>query len=394
MAGVAVSNARRSTSRPYSPSKRRPEGYADPAGAVRLDRDDARLVAVAVDRRAERIAGARAAHLDAYVEPAVAELLGETVAPLDDRDGVVGGRVEVDVVDLGGIAEPVGVDVHQRRTADQRRMRTGDDERRRGDGTAYAEPVAEPLRERRLARAEVAREHQQVTRVQQCREPSGERLHVVGGRDLARQPQRLAELDRRAVLRVRVVEAPGPELHRLGQLLAYVEPDAVLAALLGGVLRDADHRRGDAAILQVGVDGDAAQTRAGPDATRRTAAHPSAVRDARPAGPPGRRARPRPTRRSRRCAVDGGSSAGRAAERAVDDVDDLLGVLGAGFDDVERGHRAASTRLSIASVTCLVGLEREHVAGVLDRDQLGAGDVVGEAAAVLERGQLVVRCRR
>ena len=38
--------------------------------------------------------------------------------------------VEVEVVELDRTAEPVGVDVHQGRTADERRVHPGDDERR------------------------------------------------------------------------------------------------------------------------------------------------------------------------------------------------------------------------------------------------------------------------
>ena len=117
IAGVAVSKQGEARSRPYSPSSVERRGTPTQRGPCGLTVTTRVSSPSAVDGGAERIAGACAAYLDAYVQPAVAQLLGEPVTPLDDRDRVVGGRVEVDVVDLGRVAEPVGVDVHQRRTA-------------------------------------------------------------------------------------------------------------------------------------------------------------------------------------------------------------------------------------------------------------------------------------
>ncbi len=71
-----------------------------------------------------------------------------------------------------------------------------------------------------------------------------------------------------------------------------------------------------------------------------------------------------------------------------------LACSGPGLDDVEGSHPMSSTRLSIASVTCSLAFERDHVTGILDGDQTCAGDAIGQPAAVLERGQLVVACRR
>ena len=48
------------------------------------------------------------------LEVLVGELLDQALPPLDDGDRLLGGGVEVQVVDVGDAAQPVGVDVHQR----------------------------------------------------------------------------------------------------------------------------------------------------------------------------------------------------------------------------------------------------------------------------------------
>ena len=50
---------------------------------------------------------------DPDLEPRLGQSLGDPLAPLDDRDGVVERGVEVEVVELVDAAQPVGVDVHQ-----------------------------------------------------------------------------------------------------------------------------------------------------------------------------------------------------------------------------------------------------------------------------------------
>ena len=60
-------------------------------------------------------------------QPALGELLGDPGTPLDDGDGVLDVDVEIQVVDLGDPAEPVGVDVHHRHPAAL--VHPGDDER-------------------------------------------------------------------------------------------------------------------------------------------------------------------------------------------------------------------------------------------------------------------------
>ena len=50
-------------------------------------------------------------------------------------------HVDVEVVELGGRAQAVGVDVHERRAADERRMRARDHERRALHRAAHAEAL-------------------------------------------------------------------------------------------------------------------------------------------------------------------------------------------------------------------------------------------------------------
>ena len=93
------------------------------------------------------------------LEPVLAEVLGEPVAPLDHGDASSSEVSRSRSSSSSDAAEPVGVDVHQRRAADERRVHPGDDERRRGDRAAHAEALADALGERGLAGAEAAGEH-------------------------------------------------------------------------------------------------------------------------------------------------------------------------------------------------------------------------------------------
>ena len=90
--------------------------------------------------------------VEAHLEVLVGQLLHQALSPLDDGHRVGGGRVEVEVVDVGHAAEPVGVDVHQRHPAAA--VHAGDDERRRGDRLPDAEAGADPLGQRGLAGTE------------------------------------------------------------------------------------------------------------------------------------------------------------------------------------------------------------------------------------------------
>jgi hypothetical protein len=57
--------------------------------------------------------------LEEQLQPVLREVLGEAVPPLHDGDGTLERGVEVEVVELGEPPEPVGVDVHEGRTAHQ-----------------------------------------------------------------------------------------------------------------------------------------------------------------------------------------------------------------------------------------------------------------------------------
>ena len=59
-----------------------------------------------------------------------ARLLGDPVPPLDHGDRLLQRGVEVEVVELRGASEPVGVDVDEVRSAHERGVDAGDDERR------------------------------------------------------------------------------------------------------------------------------------------------------------------------------------------------------------------------------------------------------------------------
>ena len=129
---------------------------SEPAGAVRRASAcrPARSARGAGRGRRLRLVGQGA--LDPHLDPVVGQPLGDPLAPLDHGDRLVERGVEVEVVELGDAAEPVGVDVHQRRPVAERRVHPRDHERRRRDVAAHAEPGAEPLGERRLAGAELA----------------------------------------------------------------------------------------------------------------------------------------------------------------------------------------------------------------------------------------------
>ena len=81
------------------------------------------------------------------------------------------GGVQVEVVDVGHAAQPVGVDVHQRHPAVA--VHAGDDERRRGDRLADAEAGADALRQRGLAGPERPDQDDEVAGPQQPAEGRG-----------------------------------------------------------------------------------------------------------------------------------------------------------------------------------------------------------------------------
>src|SRR5690349_20881792 len=114
------------------------------------------------DPQRPRLVGVVVAPGDHDLDAVLRQRLRDAVAPFDHRDRILQARVLIQVVQLGESTEPVGVNVHQRRPAGQRRMHPRDDEGRRGHSSPHLQPDAESLGERRLARAEVARQDQEI----------------------------------------------------------------------------------------------------------------------------------------------------------------------------------------------------------------------------------------
>ena len=56
------------------------------------------------------------------VEPLLGQPLGDARTPLHDGHGFLDRGVDVEVVELDRVAEPVGVDMHQRRAGVERGM--------------------------------------------------------------------------------------------------------------------------------------------------------------------------------------------------------------------------------------------------------------------------------
>src|SRR5579859_312489 len=120
---------------------------------------------------------------DGDLEPVGGQSFGKAAAPLDHGHRGRHGLVQVQVVDLGGAGEPVGVGVHQVRAPGQRRVHPGDHERRRGDRPAHPEAGPDALDQGGLARSQPANEDDQVAGPEQARQPPAEGPHRVRGRD-------------------------------------------------------------------------------------------------------------------------------------------------------------------------------------------------------------------
>ena len=122
---------------------------------------------------------------------------------------------------------------------------------------ADAQPFPETLREGGLARPEPTREHDEVARVETCRQVTPEVAHGVGVEDVVGRGGGPFEPDVRRLAADLGEPLVPPELHGPRQLLAGQhgdppEPDRRLE-------RRADQGGGDAEVLDIGNDADAAQ---------------------------------------------------------------------------------------------------------------------------------------
>ena len=96
-----------------------------------------------VDASSRRLPAARLGRIRSSSSRASARSSASPQAPLDHGDRILLSGIEIQVVELGQGAQPVGVDMHQRWPAGRRRMHPGDDERRRRHRTADAEALAD-----------------------------------------------------------------------------------------------------------------------------------------------------------------------------------------------------------------------------------------------------------
>ena len=146
------------------------------------------------------VGGPALVHVDAYrlggavelddLESVGAQLLSHPVTPFDDDNRGVEIGVEIEVVQLDGAAEPIGIDVDQRRASDQRRVHPRDDEGRRSDRPSHAQTLTEALGERGLPCSEVAGEHEHVTGPKDGRQRQPKRSRRVGIREPDRERSR------------------------------------------------------------------------------------------------------------------------------------------------------------------------------------------------------------
>src|SRR5215218_6745027 len=193
---VEVSMARSMDS---SLRRRRVPG-ARPAGAVAAHHEGPRLVGLegigCRGIRHRRVDGGRGirhrarAHrtLDHDLEPRPARVVDEPRTPFDDDHRVL--EVEVEVVEERCAAEAVRVDVHERRAADEARVRAGEHERGTLHRAAHPEAGSDAAGEGGLACSERAGEHDEVSGAELGAELATEGLHVVGARcfDLHHSP--------------------------------------------------------------------------------------------------------------------------------------------------------------------------------------------------------------
>ena len=121
------------------------------------------------------------AAVQAHLEVLVGQLLDQALPPLDDRHRLGRRRVEVEVVDVGDAAQPVGVDVHQGHPPVP--VHAGDDEGRRGDRLPDAEARTDPLGERGLPGAQRADQDDEVARPEHLGQGPAQGVRVLRPRE-------------------------------------------------------------------------------------------------------------------------------------------------------------------------------------------------------------------
>src|SRR6266571_953478 len=118
------------------------------------------------------------------LQAVVGEPLNHALAPLHHGDRTVEIGVQVQIIDLGRVAEPVGIDVHERGPGSLRWMHAGDNERGRGDRTAHLKTIADALSKGGLACAERPGEQHQVASTEMGCEAAAECAHLAGAAHL------------------------------------------------------------------------------------------------------------------------------------------------------------------------------------------------------------------
>ena len=240
-------------------------------------------------------------------------------APLHHGDRIGDRRVQVEVVQLGGAAQPVGVDVHQRRAAGGGAVDPGQHEGRRDHRPVAAQPAADALGQGGLAGAQITGGDDQVARAAAGRPAARPAACMAAPRWARRSPPAAARTRITPCRHVAVDdEAPvPPEVDQLGELLAGEQLDVDVAEPGGAVLGRGHHGRGDAVPLEVRVNRDPGEgrhpgRRAGLDQHRAGRPAVDLRVDAAAAAASSRS----PTSGVSAMAVDGGSSGGRAPKAA------------------------------------------------------------------------------
>ena len=148
----------------------------------------------------------------------------------------------------------VSIDMDQVGLARMRSVSPGKHEGRRNDGAGTVQSLPETLSQRRLARAELSRGHDQITAAQHLGQPRAQPLHILGGWHFDRHRKRLGQ-DHAVWNRAGKAEtAVVPKGDQVGQLLAGIELCPPKTQFCGVVLGRGHHGRGNAVPLEVWVN--------------------------------------------------------------------------------------------------------------------------------------------